>query len=432
MKLRIEKSVYGGAGLGRASGTEEVFAGKTVFTPLTLAGELIEAHVIEEKGGFFNAELDAVLEPSVLRTTPTCPYFGACGGCSYQHAVYAHQIEIKTAILRETLERAQISNLPVIHTLSGKPWHYRNRIRLHLQTSPFALSYRERRSNRLLPVGECPIAAPCLEKAIDIVTKSGEALGLANLCDQVEFFANAGETSLLLSLFSGKPSSNSSINLAKTCQSLQPELPQLSGAALFLAKAKQLPQPIGTWGETALSYQAAEFNYQVGIGSFFQVNRFLIDALVEVVTSNRSGKLAWDLYAGVGLFSRALTANFERVIAVEAAPGSIADLGRNLQSAPHRALEATTHDFLAKQNPSKTPPDLVVVDPPRAGLGPAVTALLAEIGPAQMVYVSCDPATLSRDLAALVRSGYDLQTITMVDMFPQTFHLESVAVLTRR
>ena len=124
--------------------------------------------------------------------------------------------------------------------------------------------------------------------------------------------------------------------------------------------------------------------------------------------------------------------NFERVIAVESSPASSADLRHNLQGASHRVVQASTLDFLQKQKLSATPPDLVVVDPPRAGLGAAITALLSQIGPAEIVYVSCDPATLSRDLAALVNSGYDLRTITMVDMFPQTFHLESVSVLTRR
>jgi 23S rRNA (uracil1939-C5)-methyltransferase len=431
MKLRIEKSVYGGSGLAHATEAEGTFAGKTVFTPLTLPGELIEARVVEDKGNFLTAELAAVLEQSQLRTTPTCPYFGACGGCSYQHAVYAHQIEIKTAILQETLERARIPDLPTIHTLSGKPWHYRNRIRLHVQPTPFALCYRERRSNRLLPVSQCPIAAPLLEQAIATVTNIGSSLDLPDFCNEIEFFTNTEQSSLLISFLTEKPVSSPPSRLTSIGHALQNEIPQLTGTALFTSKGKQPTQILQTWGESSLRYQAAGISYHVGIESFFQVNRHLIDALVELVLSDRSGKLAWDLYAGVGLFSRALANRFERIIAVEAAPASFAGLERNLQT-PHRALEATTHDFLAKQNPAKSSPDLVVVDPPRAGLGAPVTNLLAKLRPAEIVYVSCDPATLSRDLAALLQSGYDLQTIAMVDMFPQTFHLESVSVLARR
>ncbi len=157
-----------------------------------------------------------------------------------------------------------------------------------------------------------------------------------------------------------------------------------------------------------------------------------MDGLVELVAANRAGRQAWDLYAGVGLFARALTNSFERTIAVESSPLSGTDLCHNLQGTSHRVIQAGTLEFLQKQKPSSTPPDLVVVDPPRAGLGAAITSALARIGPAEIVYVSCDPSTLSRDLAALIQSGYDLRTITMVDLFPQTFHLESVSVLRRR
>jgi 23S rRNA (uracil1939-C5)-methyltransferase len=434
MKLRIDKSVYGGASLARISAGD--LAGKTVFVPLTLPGELVEAHITEDKRSFFNAEFDAIVEPSLLRTTPTCPYFGTCGGCSYQHAVYAHQLDMKSAILRESLERAGNPDIPPIHALSGEHWRYRNRIRLHVQARPFALGYLERRSRRLLPIAECPIAASLLERAITLVTQLGASLDLASLADEIEFFTNAAEDSLLISLLAKKLAPNGSAQLNKVCAALKIELPELIGAGLFTSQPKQPGKVAATWGQSFLFYEAANFNYRVGIGSFFQVNRFLVDALVDLVTIDRKGRLAWDLYAGVGLFARALTTSFERVIAVESAPGSFEDLRGNLEGTSHRTIQATTLDFLRKQKPSSTknhtPPDLVVVDPPRAGLGAESASLLAAIGPAEIVYVSCDPATLSRDLSTLLQSGYDLRTITMVDMFPQTFHLESVSVLQRR
>jgi 23S rRNA (uracil1939-C5)-methyltransferase len=436
MKLRIEKAVYGGSGLARIDAPGGPRDGKTVFTPLTLPGELVEAHVAADRRGFLEAELDAVLESSPVRTTPTCPYFGTCGGCNYQHAVYPNQLEIKTAILRETLERARIAELPPIHTVSGAPWRYRNRIRLQIQANPFALGYRERRSHRVLPVAQCPIAAPMLEKATISVTEAGEALDLAAFANEIELFTDAEEATLLATFLAEKAPPQPKARLHQICQALKRQIPQLAGAALVAPQGKQPPRRFATWGETSLHYQTAGFPYQVGLGAFFQVNRFLTDALVELVSGNRTGRLAWDLYAGVGLFARALTRGFDRVIAVESSPEAVANLRQNLgegrEVVPHRAIEATTLDFLRKQNPAKTPPDLVVVDPPRSGLGAPITDLLARLGPAGIVYVSCDPATLSRDLAALVQSGYDLQTITMVDMFPQTFHLESVSALARR
>ncbi len=429
MKLRIEKAIYGGSGLARVGGGE--LAGKTAFVPLTLPGELVEAHIIEDKRSFINAEVDAILEASHDRTPPDCPYFGSCGGCSYQHADYAHQVDIKAGILREALERAQLTSLPEIAALSRNPWNYRNRIRLHLQASPFALCYRERRSNKLLAVERCPIAAPLLERAIATVTEIGASLRVAEVCDEIEFFAS-DERSLLVSCFTGRSDRQAHAKFSEVCLALQQAMPELQGGALFLAQGKQPPRLIQSWGEESLPYKAAGHGYRASLGSFFQVNRFLIDALVELVVAGRKGRLAWDLYAGVGLFARALANNFERVIAVESSPASTADLRHNLKGTSHRVVQASTLDFLRKQKPSLTPPDLVVVDPPRAGLGAAITASLSQIGPTEIVYVSCDPATLSRDLAALVNSGYDLRTISMVDMFPQTFHLESVSVLTRR
>ena len=432
MKLRIEKSIYGGASLSRIPNSEGELAGKTVFVPLTLPGEFVEAHITEDKRSFINAETDAIIEPSLLRTTPACPYFGVCGGCSYQHAVYPHQLEIKSAILRESLERARIPSIPPIHSVAGKPWHYRNRIRLHVQANPFALCYRERRSHQLLPVAQCPIAAELLEKAIMIVAELAKSLNLSDLCDEMEFFTDSQENALLISCIATKTSPNAGLQLRTICDSLQRKLPELVGAAVLTVQGTGPLRTTATWGDGSLTYRAANFSYRVSLGSFFQVNRFLVDALVELVTVKQSGRLAWDLYAGVGLFARALTAGFERVIAVESALQSAADLRHNLDGTSHRVIQATTLDFLRKQKISSTPPDLVVVDPPRAGLGNAITTLLSQIGPRQIVYVSCDPATLSRDLAALVDSSYDLQAITMVDLFPQTFHLESVTVLTRR
>jgi 23S rRNA (uracil1939-C5)-methyltransferase len=162
------------------------------------------------------------------------------------------------------------------------------------------------------------------------------------------------------------------------------------------------------------------------------VNRFLVDSLVSLVMAEQSGSVAWDLYAGVGLFARALDARYAKVIAVEAA-ASFSDLEHNLSGTAHTAIRAPTLDFLKRQVRDRDAqgPELVVVDPPRTGLGSEVTSLLAAVASPRIVYVSCDPATLSRDLRALLQSGYTLQNIHLVDLFPQTFHMESVTVLTR-
>ncbi|WP_158751100.1 23S rRNA (uracil(1939)-C(5))-methyltransferase RlmD [Acidobacterium sp. S8] len=416
MKLQIEKCIYGGAGLARAEG-------KAIFVPFTLPGELVEAHITEDKRSFANAELDAVLEPTQNRATAPCEYFGACGGCQYQHADYSAQIEIKLGILRETLERAKLSHLPEIIPIHAAPFGYRNRARLHIQRQPFALCYKRRASHVNLPITHCPISAPIVEQAIAIVTRIGAAY--ISEFEEIEFFTNEEQSELLVSLWTRKRDRELSEKLRQFCEMLQRDLPVISGAAVFVTEKNQTENKLFAWQAQALTYRAGEHSYEVSIGSFFQVNRFLVDRLIQLVTADHSGRLAWDLYAGVGLFSLPLREKFEKLIAVEAAPSSSNDMGKNLPDS--QAIRSSTLDFLRHKH--DTTPDLVVVDPPRSGLGADITALLTKVRPRTMVYVSCDPATLSRDLHALVESGYRLASMHMVDLFPQTFHLESVTML---
>ena len=205
----------------------------------------------------------------------------------------------------------------------------------------------------------------------------------------------------------------------------------------------QAPLSVAQCGADSLVYRAADFDYRVDRGAFFQVNRWLVDVLVERVTAHARGALAWDLFSGVGLFARRLGRSFTRVIAVESAPQSMAALAHNLRGTSATAVKAATLEFLRRERgggrPDSIVPDLIVVDPPRTGLGAETTALLGEIRAPEIVYVSCDPATLARDLRALVDSrhgardgaGYVIDQITLFDLFPQTFHLETVVRLRR-
>ena len=200
----------------------------------------------------------------------------------------------------------------------------------------------------------------------------------------------------------------------------------------------QAPRRFAQWGADSLIYRAGDFDYRVDQGAFFQVNRWLVDLLVERVTAHARGALALDLFSGVGLFARRLADHFERVFAVESAPQSIAALAHNLRDTNASAVKASALDFLRRERGGDRP-DLIVVDPPRTGLGAEITALLGEIRAPEIVYVSCDPATLARDLRALVDSrhgardgaGYVIDQITLADLFPQTFHLETVVRLRR-
>ncbi|HEX3471896.1 MAG TPA: 23S rRNA (uracil(1939)-C(5))-methyltransferase RlmD [Silvibacterium sp.] len=424
MKLRVEKSIYGGAGLARADG-------KAIFVPFALPGELVEAHVTEDRTSYASAELESVLEASPMRVSPPCAYFGECGGCHYQEANYAQQLEMKVQILRETLERAHLKEIPGIAIVQGEPLGYRNRIRLHVDRSSSMLCYKRRGSHANLAVNACPIAAPVLEDALRTFQSFGQQWRLGEHFDEMELFTNAEQCSILVTLWSAGDARAATHQLQQLWPQLVESIPQIGGAAVLSSeRGKQQGGMLAQAGSQALSYHSASRDYRVSLGSFFQVNRFLIDALVELVVAEDSGAVAWDLYAGVGLFARALTSHFEQVVAVESAARSVRDLRHNLDGGGHRVAASSTLDFLRRTRKTKQPwPDFVVVDPPRAGLGKEVTTLLGEIRPEHITYVSCDPATLSRDLKSLLDSGYHLRSMYMVDLFPQTFHLESVAML---
>jgi 23S rRNA (uracil1939-C5)-methyltransferase len=440
MRLQIEKVAYGGAGLGyQGEGTD---AGKAVFVPFTLPGEKVEATLSADKSSYGEASLVRVIEASPERVEAGCRHFGECGGCQLQHAAYRAQVQIKSNILRETLERAGLGSLPEVHVHTGEPWGYRNRIRLRVGVVEGAirLGYNRRRGNDFLPIQECPIAAPLLWRA------ASELLRLAALdavvkrwmgaAVETEFFANADESKLQMTVFVRKALSAGFDDL---CVRLKVLVPELVGAGVSILerestqKRRRDERPVAgaRWGADGLLYTAAGMDYWVSRGGFFQVNRFLIDEMVRIVTDGRHGRLAWDLYAGVGLFSRALAQNFERIVAVEGDETAAADLRRALKGDGMRAVRTATVEFLRDAVVQRERPELVVMDPPRAGIGAEVCALLARVGAREMVYVSCDPVTLSRDLKAMVDSGYRIKELHLVDMFPQTFHLETVAMLTR-
>ncbi|GGG96118.1 class I SAM-dependent RNA methyltransferase [Silvibacterium dinghuense] len=426
MKLMIEKAIYGGAGLARHEG-------KAVFVPFTLPGEVVEARIASDRGSYAETELEAIITTSPDRTTPPCAHFSICGGCHYQHATYAAQLAMKCDILRESFERAKVAErsggLPEIEVLSGEPLGYRNRVRLHIDTQTGQLGYRKRGSHETLAIASCPIAAPLLVEAILTLNANSEAWGLSQNFTEIELFTNGD--ALLISLWA---EDDARAAFARLWPMLEEALPGCLGAAVFSSeRGKHASRLLTAAGEPGFAYHAAGREYGVSLGSFFQVNRYLIDPMVELVTADRSSGSAWDLYAGVGLFAQALGERFERVTAVESAPSSSADLRRNLQGKAQRTVKASTLDFLrgAAARKEKTP-DLVVVDPPRAGLGKDVTSLLGKIGPRHITYVSCDPATLSRDVKSLLDSGYSLERLHMVDMFPETFHMESIVKLSRK
>jgi len=423
--VAIEKPIYGGSFLAHVEG-------KAVFVPLTLPGEQLRIRITQSKSAYASAEVEEIVAAAPERTAPPCPHFGTCGGCHYQHTDYTTQLKLKQSILRETLERGGVTVPRDISVLSGKPLSYRNRIRLAFDASGKP-GYRSRRSHFVVPVTECPIAAPLLMEAAQAIAEIARKVVPPLRPTELALFCDAAESSFFVSISVAKAKK---IRFDEFAELLHAQIPALLGAELLLkSKDSQPPRTVAHWGAASLSYHAAGFDYRVDHGAFFQVNRWLVDALVVSVTAGHSGALAWDLFAGVGLFSRRLTASFKRVIAVESAPCSTKALAANLKGTVGIPVRAATHDFLRRdhqeQRPDLVVPDLIIVDPPRSGLGAETCALLGAVGTPALVYVSCDPATLTRDLKTLVNTGYSIQSITLADLFPQTFHLETVVQLRR-
>jgi 23S rRNA (uracil1939-C5)-methyltransferase len=425
--IQIEKPIYGGAFLAH-------IAGKAVFVPLTLPGEQVRARITQSKRGYDTADPDEIIVASPDRIVPACPHFGPCGGCHYQHTNYEAQLAFKQTILRETLQRGGVTAPAESDVLAAEPWHYRNRIRLAFDAAG-NIGYRGRRSNAVIPVSECSIAAPLLFSTAKAIAEIARQFASSLHPAEISLFCDATGSALLASFFIASTAQPSAAQKRDSfddfAQAVQQQISALKGAELVAeGHAAQPPRTLAQWGAPSLNYRAAGFDYRVDQGAFFQVNRFLVDSLVERVTDGYKGSHAWDLFAGVGLFARRLTANFNRVFAVESSPSATEALAANLNGTTGTAIRAEALDFLRRNrqpaHAAPTRPDLVVVDPPRIGLGPEITALLAQVAAPALVYVSCDPATLARDLRALISSGYEIQSITLADLFPQTFHLETV------
>ncbi len=429
MQLTIEKLVYGGDGLARLPADDQG-RGKAVFVPFVLEGETVGISLTEQKPGFTRGVVSEILAPSAHRIEPRCPYFMRCGGCHYQHSGYSHQLEIKAAILRENLRRIAKLELETELQIHPSPeWNYRNRSRFTVRFEPeFGLCYHKLNSNQLLPVEQCPISSPLINQGLQTLWAMSRAGEIPKDIREIELFANADDTSLLIEAYCADEASNGVIEkFGHDCQS---RMPAIVGVVAFRnGSVPARKERFATIVNREIEYKTSNGAYRVSAGSFFQVNRHLIDELVNIVTAGRSGETVLDLYAGVGLFSSVLNRDFHRVIAVESSQSSYSDLLYN--SAPNvKAVHATTEQYLENM-PRKFRPDFVVLDPPRSGLSANALKGLVALNAPEITYISCDPATLARDLRGLLNSGYQLKQAHLIDLFPQTFHIESAFHLIR-
>ncbi len=426
MNIKIEKLVYGGEGLGH-------YEGQTVFVPFVLPEEVVEVHPVERKKKFVRGRLEQLVTPSPQRTAPPCPHFSVCGGCHYQHIPYEAQLTYKAEILRETLGRiGRVEWKDPISTHASPPFGYRNRaqwkIRPASDESKAAIGYYQAGASSLCAVEECPILSPRLAEVLALLSRLVAECKLSTTLREVEAFADSTDTKVLLNasmeIFEEKPEA-----LADTLRNALP------GVETILLYEKHRDR-FELFGPGFIHYEAGGTRYRVGHLSFFQVNRFLVEELVRAVLENERGGLALDLFAGVGLFTIQLARSFDRVVGVESNLAAARDLLANIEESGTGAqhVNREIESFVATW---KETPDLVVLDPPRAGVASQALARLKQIAPARITYLSCDPSTLARDLGILTgaannAASYQIREIHLFDIFPQTYHIESLVRLSRR
>jgi len=427
--LSIEKLIYGGDGLAHADGN-------TVFVPFVLPGEEVRANAKSKKKKLIWAELLEVTAPAKERGKAKCAHFQKCGGCHYQHIPATEQLRLKKDILRETLSRlGGITWDGAIVEHSAEPYGYRNRAQWAVRSGmPRALGYFLPESSVIVPIDECPVLSPRLAHTFAQLQEMARSGRLPEGIQEIEAFAESADDKIALNVaFEKFPKPAAELACA-----FREALPEIESLLLLDQKKNRFELT----GPGYLTHEAGGYQYRVSHLSFFQVNRFLIEDLLKTVTANARGALALDLYSGVGFFTLPLAKTFPRVVSVDANLAATRDLYANAEIAGVTIISHNEHaeEFLKKTDEK---PEFVVLDPPRAGLGAEAAERLAELGAKEIVYLSCDPSTLARDLSVLTSSArkpkeitgpsirYEITEMHAFDLFPQTFHIETLVRLRR-
>lgn len=400
--------VYGGEAMGRLPD------GRAVFVPYALPGETVSVRLVEQKRGYARGELLEVLAPSQARIEPVCLHFGVCGGCHYQHMSYEDQLAAKTGILGEQLERIGGLVDPPVEPAVSSPNQilYRNRVQFHL-TADGKIGYHKARSDEVLPIQECHLPEAPLNA----------------IWPQLDF-----ETLPGLERFALRLGIEDDVQLILESSDLHP--PEINIQDLPVSVVHL--SPVGSLvlgGSEAVWMEVLDRSFQVSAGSFFQVNTPLaagmVAHLLEILPNYqpfKSDATLLDVYCGVGLFSAFLAPLVSRLVGIESSTAAASDFVANLDEFDHVELyEATADEVLPNLDIT---PDIVLLDPTRAGISrQAMDGLLGLASPL-LVYISCDPATLARDAKRLTARGYRLEQITPFDLFPQTYHIESISFWT--
>ncbi len=413
VEITLTTLTYGGEALGRLAGSSGEGGGRAVFVAFGLPGERVRVRLLEGKRGFARGEIVEVLEAAPQRVAPRCRHFGLCGGCHYQHIPYALQVQWKAEILRDQLQRIGKLASPPVRPARPAPqaWNYRNHIQFHL-TREGKLGFIHARGDGILPVVECHLPQP----------------ELASLWPGLEFEAGSGLARVAL-----RAGQENEVLLI--LESETPAMPELESQASLSVVHVYKEHPVVMAGREWVSMRILGEDFRVSATSFFQVNTRMAEKMVEHILEIlpfHARETLLELYCGVGLFSRFLAPRYGRLIGIESSAAACQDFAINLDEYEHVELYAAAAEevlpALVGQLPASTE---VLVDPPRAGLEPRVLEALLRLRPGVIVYVSCDPSTLARDAARLMAGGYGLKQVTPFDLFPQTYHIESISVFER-
>lgn len=399
--LRVEGLAYGGDAFGRDAN------GRMVFVPYAIPGEQIRVEPVDEHKSWARARLIEVLQPSPDRTRPICKHFGVCGGCHYQHLAYNAQVQAKAGIVRAQLERlGGFQDPPLAAAVaSPSPWGSRNHVQFSL-TPAGHLGFQAAGTQQVIPIDECHLPDSLLT---DLWPRIG--LDPASGVTRVSVRSGEGGDRMVILQADGDPEVEAEIDLPSSVVWLGPQ-----GATVLAGEASLMTRVLDRW-------------FRVSAASFFQVHTHLAGVLVEharQALAIQPGDQVFDLYAGVGLFSAFLAKAGARVSAVEESASACGDFEVNLSEFDEVVLYHATVEQALEALPNN--PVAIVVDPPRAGLGQRLSRQLAAFGAHRIVYVSCDPATLARDGRVLAEAGYRLLSATPFDLFPQTYHIETLSI----
>ncbi len=403
-KVAIDKLVYEGAGLGR-------HRGKIVFVPFSVPGDRLHVRRVEEKSRFARAEISRILESGPGRVEPVCPYFGKCGGCHWQHLDYARQVEAKRQILQEIFFHRfpQTRELSICMKACPRPLAYRSRARVQLRGSGSrsTVGFFRHRSRSIEDVAACPLFRPSLNDALAALRRFKVQVGYNPGMREMDMACSEEED-------------------------LWDTVPCRSGVA---GDSESVSGSSPRNEEVILRRKIGEFTYSVTASVFFQANDFMASdliALVQELGRIPANDSALDLYAGVGLFSLPLARRFRKVIAVEHAPDAARFCAMNASTAGLANVQTYCADVMAwMESAGHSRPSLVVLNPPRAGTEKRILERIGEWAPETIIYVSCNPQTLVRDISRISTRKYEIDFIEGLDLFPQTYHFETVVRLRR-